>query len=277
MLGYSPVPKTTPHPVDLEQVRRLAAEGGGALPQRLNVMIVADGVSTSTLAVAGSGFQDLRMAIPVFQIVSPDGSIIVDAADTHAQHEQFFPGTPYYPEKYDRLQAALRKSRLILATHEHFDHIGGLAASPYLAEIQSKICLTPAQIANAAQAGFTPEMLAPLTPLSYTGYTQAAPGVVLIAMPGHTPGSQMVYIRLQSGAEYLLVGDVAWSALSLTRQSGRARLASISAGEDPQVHGQQIRALIDLAAGSPVHLVVSHDGGQIEQYIQDGLLGRDFE
>jgi glyoxylase-like metal-dependent hydrolase (beta-lactamase superfamily II) len=31
-------------------------------------------------------------------------------------------------------------------------------------------------------------------PLDYTGYSAVAPGVVLIKAPGHTPGSQIIYV-----------------------------------------------------------------------------------
>jgi glyoxylase-like metal-dependent hydrolase (beta-lactamase superfamily II) len=39
-----------------------------------------------------------------------------------------------------------------------------------------------------------------------TGVIQFAPGVVLIKAAGHTPGSQMVHVRLASGKEVMLVG-----------------------------------------------------------------------
>lgn len=39
------------------------------------------------------------------------------------------------------------------------------------------------------------------------GLLAIAPGVVLVPLPGHTPGSQGVLVRMASGSRYLLAGD----------------------------------------------------------------------
>lgn len=278
LLGYSPVPAAAQHPFDLARMRSLAVESGQPLPVRLNAMIVADGAYPSALVAAGSGFQNLRMAFPTFQVVYADGAIVIDAPHDQTTHTRQFPGMPYSLDKYLRMQEAMRQSKFILATHEHFDHIGGLASSPYLTEIAPKIRLTPAQIDHTGPAtGFTPATLAALTPLDVQDYTRVAPGVVLVAAPGHTPGSQMVYVRLQNGEEYLLAGDVVWNSLSLRRQLGRSWLASLILGENRKVHAQQVRALIDLTQGSSLRLLISHDGPQLDQAVQDGWVGAQFE
>src|SRR5258705_5779302 len=47
--------------------------------------------------------------------------------------------------------------------------------------------------------------------MDYESYLPVAPGIVLIKAPGHTPGHQMVYVRLASEREYLFIGDVGWT------------------------------------------------------------------
>ena len=116
-----------------------------------------------------------------------------------------------------------------------------------------------------------------LTAFDYDGYYRLAPGMVLIKAPGHTPGGQMVYVRLQNGAEYLLVGDVVWNSESIDRLVGRPLLMNLAMNEDQAALGSEIRALYNLARSEPIHLVVSHDGEQIEQYMRQGLLGSSFE
>lgn len=263
LLGPAPVPAAAPEPLDIALIRRLAVEGGQPLPERLNVLIVAEGAFPSALIVPRTGLQNRRMGVPAFQIVYADKTIIVDSAQPQEMHAQMFGGTPFYAGAYDRLQTAMRKSSMILLTHEHVDHIGGLANSPYLDELLPKARLTPAQIAGiggsvagGSRAGVPSEALDGLTPLEYDGYAQIAPGVVLIQMAGHSPGSQLIYVQLQNGAEYLLAGDVLWSTLNLERQVGRPRLMSLLLQEDPAVLGNQIRALIDLAAEPELHLVI---------------------
>lgn len=278
LLGNSPVPRETPVRIDLERLRAMAGEQAN-LPVRLNALIVADGAYPSAMVVAGSGLGTMRMAFPTFQITYEDGAIVVDAPHSQAAHASAFPGMPYAPEAYDQMQQAMRNSKLILATHEHFDHLGGLASSPYWEEIKPKLRLTRAQFEHIGpEVGFPDGALDGLTLLpDFTDYYPAAPGVVLIPAAGHSPGSQMIYVRLQNGAEYLLVGDVVWNSLSLERQSGRSLLASLALKEDRKIHGQQVRALINLAGDGSIHMVISHDGEQIEEYINQGLIGDGFE
>ncbi len=278
LLNVSPVPETSTYPIDMTQIRQLATSGDGALPVRLNALIVAEGTNAKTLVIAGGGFQNQRMVFPSFQVVYEDGAIVVDAVHTQAQHSQAFAGEPYDTAKYDAMQAAMRRSRTIIATHEHFDHLGGIANSPYFDEISAKVRLTAAQAANAASlAGFPPALLAKLTTFDYDGYYRLAPGMVLVKAPGHTPGGQMVYVRLQNGSEYLLVGDVVWNSESIDRLTGRPLLMNLSMNEDRAALGNEIRALYDLARSEPIHLVISHDGEQIEQTMRQGLLGSNFE
>jgi hypothetical protein len=87
----------------------------------------------------------------------------------------------------------------------------------------------------------------------------------------------MIYVQLQNGAEYLLVGDVVWSSKSLERLKGRPLLTSLFLGENRRIHGYQIRTLYNIAQNEPINLVISHDGRQLESYIEQGLLGESFE
>jgi len=278
LLWVSPVPATSQYELSLDQVRQMATEGEETLPVRLNVSVIAEGKLPRMLVVAGGGFQELRMAIPVFQVVYEDGAIIVDTTYSQSDHETMFPGGLYDAAKFDALQAAMQKSRLVLVTHEHADHITGIARSPCLEEIRSRVILTREQIANLGQeSGFTTEILAGFTPLEYERYYRVAPGLVLIKAAGHSPGSQMVYVQLQSGREYMLVGDVVWNAQSIEQPAGRPLLMSLMLREDRAMVGHQIRKLHDLAQSEDIYWVISHDSEQIEAYIQQGSIGEGFE
>jgi glyoxylase-like metal-dependent hydrolase (beta-lactamase superfamily II) len=172
----------------------------------------------------------------------------------------------------------MRNSQLILITHEHLDHINGLTHSPYLDEVAEKTVLTGEQIDNAPDGtGLTPEIIAKITRLEYDQYQQIVPGVVLIKAAGHTPGNQMVYVQLQNGTEYLLVGDVVWTSENLTQLTGRPLLTNLFLGEAPQGHREQVRTLYNISQNEDIVLVISHDKPQLDSYLKQGLLGDRFE
>jgi glyoxylase-like metal-dependent hydrolase (beta-lactamase superfamily II) len=278
LFGYSPVPQTSTYPLDIAHIRQLAGADASLLPVRLNALILGEGAMPQFVVTAGGGLGQVRMPVPVFQVVYPGGTLIIDTGMDKAGFDQMFPGGSFSTAGYDQLQAALRRSQTILLTHEHLDHLAGLAHSPYLDELLPKVLLTREQIAAlTSDMGFTPERLARLTPLDYDQYHLVAPGMVLVKAAGHSPGSQMVYLRLQNGNEFLLVGDVVWSLDSLTRLKGRPLFISLLLREDLSAVRNQARSLHDLIQSQPVHLLISHDYSQIENYIQQGLVGDAFE
>jgi glyoxylase-like metal-dependent hydrolase (beta-lactamase superfamily II) len=278
LLGYSPVPKTSTYQLDLAQIRQLAQADGSLLPIRLNALVLGEGKMPQFVVFAGGGLQEMRMPVPVFQVVYPGGTFIVDTGMDKAGFDQMFPGGSFSTESYDRLQSAMRRSQTILLTHEHIDHIAGLVHSPYLDELLPKVILTREQIGGLTpDTGLTPELLARFTPLDFDPYHRVAPGLVLVKAAGHSPGSQMVYLRLQNGNEFLLVGDVVWSMESLARLRGRPLFISLLLQEDRSVTQNQLRTLYDLSQSEPLYMLISHDYGQIDSYIQQGLVGGSFE
>jgi len=272
MLFYvSPVPKRSTYSLNMDSIRKLAASMPGALPQRVNMLTVGETSVPLMFTTAGAGFSSTSMVYTSYQIVYPDHTIAVDsnmsAKDAGANFNQ---------EKFDAQQAALRDAELILLTHEHYDHIGGITASPYLNEILPKVVLIP-EMVDTLPDDWTDEMLAQVQMHPYELYEAVAPGVVMIKAPGHTPGGQMIYVKLQDGSELLLVGDVIWNRANIDRLKGRPLFASLILFEDWNMQRQQVRTLYDLALTEPVSLVISHDKDQLNRLVEMGLLHEGFE
>ena len=110
-----------------------------------------------------------------------------------------------------------------MVTHEHQDHVGGIASAPDLAAIAKQTHLTREQLQSPKleRGEFQPGALDQLAPLDYQGLHALAPGVVLQKAPGHSPGSQLIYVELASGRRFLFVGDIAWSKDNIRLQRGR--------------------------------------------------------
>src|SRR5262249_8850108 len=150
-----------------------------------------------------------------FQVVFADGTIMVDSGMDEQVHRFFGRGVE---EPYDRAAAAeveraLGAARLIVLTHEHGDHIGGVIRSPRGREVMPKTLLSKSQahtlmtMPQMPEIRLTAEQAAQFVVMDYDRYLPLAPGMALIKSPGHTPGSQMVFITLDSRQELLLIGD----------------------------------------------------------------------
>lgn len=277
-LAADPIPAVPANPIDMAAVRQLAGES--SLPVRLNVFDFASGSYPGAIIVAGSDFTPITMDMTVFQVVNADGStLMIDSGLTRTDFAAMFPGGAFDAARFDRLQAGLRSASLILFTHEHRDHLAGLLNSPYQAELLPKTLLTQEQLDNAGRyLTVTAEQHSSIRTVRYTDYLAVAPGVVLIKMPGHTPGSQMVYVRLADGREFLLAGDVVWNMQNLTRPAGRAHLISLGLGEDFTRHASQVRALADLLKNEPrLHILLTHDLPQLQQAITEGWVQNTLE
>jgi len=100
-----------------------------------------------------------------------------------------------------------------------------------------------------------------------------APGIVLIKSPGHTPGHQMVYIRLSGGEEFLFIGDIGWSLDNITELKTRPAATAARIKEDPQALMHQMTWIKHVMDEDGIFVVPSHDDRLLKQYVADGLLG----
>jgi glyoxylase-like metal-dependent hydrolase (beta-lactamase superfamily II) len=136
-----------------------------------------------------------------------------------------------------------------------------------------------AQHANPETAELIPEALLELiTPARYSGIEPIAPGILVQPAAGHTPGSQLVYVRTQDEREYLFIGDVAWHMDGIRRLAYRPRLVTdFFLGEDRAATMAQIRTLHGLLGDPSLQIVSSHDLDQLTALQAGGLLGEGLE
>ncbi len=212
-------------------------------------------------------------------MIFPDRTLVIDtgwdAATARSDKVDSFDQAAYA-----RVGEAMRDAAMIVVTHEHGDHIGGLLTSPGYRSLLPKALITREQFESAK--------IAPLVwpgdsrtwfhPLSYDRYHAVAPGVVLIKAPGHTPGSQLIYVRRADGHEYLFAGDVASEAEHVVLQRSRSRLVDdLMVGSDRHAVLLQIAALHRLQAAEPALTIVpGHDAVAIAAFEHAGLLQRGF-
>ena len=263
LLGSEAVPETTNYQLDLPGLRALARSQPGDLPIDIRLEIVASGRLPRGLIMAGEGFSTVEMPRPVFQVRYPDGSyVLIDSAYDRSLHEAGFEGEPFDDKAWETLVIAMEGADQIVITHEHSDHLGGVAKHPRVARLARNLRLTPEQLSSRGRVfvELPAALVEKLEPLRYEHAIAIAPGIVLKKAPGHTPGSQMVFVTPKDGRELLFVGDVVWNFDAVTELKYRPRLVTdLVLGEDRDAVLDQIRALRNLHDAGGVSIIVSHD------------------
>lgn len=282
LIDHAPIPAESSFSIDMEEVGRLALSMGGGLPTEVRSLVFAEGAFPGWMVAPGAQ-GEIPMTFVAYQVVYPDTTVIIDSCADRAGFDAMpFPLKSYSDENYRILQESMRRASIILITHEHFDHIVGIAKSPYLTEILPRLVLTTEQTGgrDIERAGFPAGSLDGYTPLSYDRYHAVAPGIVLIKAPGHAPGQQIIYVRSRGGGEYLFLGDIVWSRENLTREVNRAPLMSLLLREDLDSARGEIRWIIDTVSANPnntITYLISHDGRQLEEQVRAGLVAEGFK
>lgn len=243
-----------PKPVTVAQLRALAASMPGPAPAEVEMELVGWRRLPGNLFVAGSGVKRKLVSILAWRLPVPGGKPIVIDSGLTAADAQAMGMEAYFAPAQARVERALGEAGLVLVTHEHPDHQGALVAlgGPPLLQTAR---LNPGQTRNAPLAAKLawPAGAAPAARIAPGAPQAVAPGVVVIPAPSHTPGSQMIYVRLANGRELLFAGDIATFGQSWEETRARSRLVGeyLAPENRAEVFAwlRTIRALKDAAPG----------------------------
>jgi N-acyl homoserine lactone hydrolase len=112
------------------------------------------------------------------------------------------------PNQLVRMGLSISDIDVILISHLHFDHAGGLCDCSH-----AEVHIQTDELANASSvediAYFNDEINAQANWQVKTGEYDLAPGVRAIASPGHTAGHMSLWIEVPTGAPIILAGDAA--------------------------------------------------------------------
>jgi glyoxylase-like metal-dependent hydrolase (beta-lactamase superfamily II) len=276
----SHVPGGAEFALDIGEVRRLAGAASGDRAISIEVERIGLFKPPAAFVVAGDGWKPSDLPVYSYRVVYLHTSVIIDTALNKELGGDSLDS--FDAAAFARMQAAMAQSSLILVTHEHSDHIGGLTTHPNLAAELAASKLTREQIGNPAAmlpAKFPDHALDGYVALDYQKYEAVAPGMVLIKSPGHTPGSQMVYVQTADGTEFLFLGDVAWHLRNIELQRERPRFVTqLTIKEDRAAVFGELVALHGLHETEPrINIVPGHDGAAVEQMIAAGVMKPRFE
>jgi len=183
---------------------------------------------------------DDTLPVNVFVIEHPDGLCLVDAGQTAAAAKDgYFP--PWYPffrlsrfelepadEAAARMAAAgldVARVRWVVLTHMHTDHVGGIGAFRGAEVVVARAEWEAAQGVRGRLRGYLPQWwprdVHPRV-VDFTGsgigpfeatYDVAGDGrMLLVPLPGHSPGHAALLVRLSPTRAFLFAGDAALRA-----------------------------------------------------------------
>jgi glyoxylase-like metal-dependent hydrolase (beta-lactamase superfamily II) len=278
------LPRHTPaYPPDLlDKLRSAATRVPGEAPREIRYVKVAESHRRRADVLEGGSEQPYVLARTSFQVLYPEGWIMIDAGMDRQVHRFFGRDReePYWQERNDALQRALAGAGLIVITHEHGDHVAGVIRTSRREEIAPHTILTKDQVRTLTLAPQMPEirldpdLASEYLVIDYALYYPVAPGVVLLKSPGHTPGHQMVYVRTEAGREYVFSGDVSWSMDGITGLTQKPPAQSERIKEDRKAIGHQLRWLKSVMNEEGVIVVPSHDETRLASLESRGLLER---
>lgn len=269
---------------DLTAYRALVAQDDPQmLPRDVRMEIVGESRAPAFAAEAGAFGPERVLAYTAFQLVGPGGDTIIDAAVDQTTLAEMTRGAGIFDNRaYGRVLGAITSARHVLLTHEHLDHVMAIARHPAPEAIAPRLRLTAPQLAalpEHARDGVLPRPIAEVAAMDFSTPRRIAPGVVAAAAPGHSPGTQVIYVRTPE-REYLFIGDIAWMMSSIEHLRGRPRLIQLLVpGVDPDRPAvlRQTRALHDLRAADPDLVIVpAHDGAYLQGLANEGALIQGF-
>jgi len=248
-------------PVTIAQLRGLAEAMPGQKPTAVEVEQVAYRRLPGNLFTAGTGLKRRLISVMVFRLPVPGGQpIMIDSGVTAAASAEMGM-EKFSPAARGRADTQLRAASLILLTHEHADHQGGIVGLGD-SKLLDKVRFTAGQLPGNRWTdmmtwpkGPVPKATIGSTPLA------VAPGVVAIPAPSHTPGSQMIFVRLADGREFLFAGDIATLASSWIETRARSRLVGdYLAPEDRAEVFAWLKTIKALRQASPkLQVIAGHD------------------
>jgi glyoxylase-like metal-dependent hydrolase (beta-lactamase superfamily II) len=235
------------------------------------------------MAYRGGSFSDKRdFAMTAVLVKHPKGDLLIDTGfgrDVDA-HFAMLPAFFRAATKFDRSLPAAdqldkagydRKSlRAIIVTHAHWDHVSGIPDFP-----GTPVWVTADERRYIREGGTIMSVARSFTAARYEEYgfeggrylgfpkshdVYGDGAIVIVPVPGHTPGSVIVFLATPHGKRYAMVGDLVWQREGITDREERPWLLRRIADWDERGVSENLVRMVAIAKRIPeMTLVPAHD------------------
>ena len=236
----------------------------------------------SFIFLGGRWSETYESGMAAILVQHPNGNILLDTGfgtnvDEHFRHipslmrtlTTYDKGTPAVRQLEQNGIPAERINRVILS-HSHWDHVSGLEDFPgvevwlpteeeqfarslssneLIARILNSLNLHAFEFSDGAYESFEE---------SFDLFGDGS--VVLVPLPGHTPGSTGVFVNLRSGKRFLYIGDLTWAIDGIRLPAERPWISRKLADTDDEGVRKSIVRVHELTQRYPSLVVVpAHD------------------
>ncbi|MFN7976203.1 MAG: MBL fold metallo-hydrolase [Acidobacteriota bacterium] len=232
----------------------------------------------------GRPWRQRTMAVSAVLVRHPRATLLFDTGLGSAAGAQFA-GNPFWARKllgYEMASTAAEQLRsagvdpasvsMIVLSHIHWDHASGILDFPGAEVLTTReehafglSAGRPAVIREQFDAPSVRWRFVTLEGPPYEGFATsldlfADGSVVLVPLPGHTPGSLGMFVNLASGRRFLFTGDLTWAREGIERPAERPLLSRLLVDRDPAMARKAIVSVHQLCKRRPELVVVpAHD------------------
>lgn len=201
-------------------------------------------VPQAMVTASGSWFRSSPSNHVAVLVQHGDDRFLFDTGLGRKAEEQFSKDMPYWirpvmefklqqPAR-DQLDAAGIAIKQIYLSHTHWDHLSGAVDfpeaeifTPAEEQVYMRIDTPPRVLPSQVQAPNLRWRSVPLQDKPYQGFARSFDvygdgSVVMVGLPGHTPGSLGMFVNLAADKRFLFVGDAVWRVQELTEHSRKA-------------------------------------------------------
>ena len=250
---------------------------------KLSVLHTGKMFSKAAFAYRGGAFGEERVfGMAAVLVEHPQGALLIDAGfgrnvDAHVRTiPPLMRATSRYeketPAAEQLARAGFDLSRLkgVVITHAHWDHVSGLEDFPavpvWLTQPELEFIRSGDRaVTLAASLGSKNYRVYGFADGKYLGYESSYDvfrdgSVVIVPVPGHTPGSVVVFVNTPDNKRHAFIGDLAWQREGIEIPAERPWLSRRLVDHDPAGVRREIARLHRLAERNPDLVVVpAHD------------------